>query len=153
MRTEKPCVASENLRRSWMNLNKSIKEKRRRGGVEEGNSKMEEALDRASGSRIFFELLNVALLDLLHEGFALEEIIMEVGGELARHGEELIVNDFREGDRAARGDQVRAPLEHEAVVPEDEESQGDASGSEGGSARAERLRGAVQENREAKNEE
>ena len=135
-----------------MNLNKSIKEKRRRGGIEEGNSKWKSA-DRASGSRIFFELLNVALLDLLHEGFALEEIFMEVGGELARHDDELIVNDFREGDRAARGDQMRAPLEHEAVVPEDEESQGDAGGSEGGSARAERLRGAVQENREAKNEE
>jgi len=52
---------------------------------------------------MFFELLDVALLDLAHQFFAAEKIIAEVAGELARDGDELIVSDFSEGNGASRG--------------------------------------------------
>jgi hypothetical protein len=40
-------------------------------------------------------LLDVALLDLLHEALALEDITTKIGGKLPRHYENLIVRDFR----------------------------------------------------------
>ncbi len=74
-----------------------------------------------SGRRgILFELLDVVLFNLLHEGFAFEEVTVEFGGELTGDNEKLIVKDFGKRDRAARGNQVCAPLEHQAGVPEDE---------------------------------
>jgi hypothetical protein len=45
-----------------------------------------------------FELLEVAVFDLLHEGLALQEVALEVGGELAGNDEELV------------GDSCSAPL-------------------------------------------
>ena len=48
----------------------------------------------------------VAFLDLLHEGLALEEIALEVGGELAGHNEKLVVPNFRERDGAAGVDEM-----------------------------------------------
>lgn len=77
-------------------------------------------------------MLEVAVFDLLHEGFALEKIRAEIGGELAGDDEELIVDHFRERDGAARGDEMRTPLEHKADVPEDEECQECGSGGESG---------------------
>jgi hypothetical protein len=62
--------------------------------------------------RVCFELLEVALLDLLHEGFAFEKVVLNIGRNIARNDEELIVNHFREGDGAARGDQMGAPLKN-----------------------------------------
>ena len=50
--------------------------------------------------RIVFELLEIAVFDLLHEGFALEEVALEVGGELAGDNEELVVGNFGERDGA-----------------------------------------------------
>ena len=44
------------------------------------------------GRIIFALLLEVAFFDLLHEGFAPEEVALEIGGELAGHDEELIVD-------------------------------------------------------------
>ena len=66
-------------------------------GWHEGcGSNRREAFERQrenSGLRgILFKLLNVALFDLLHEGFALEEVALEIGGELAGHDEKLIVD-------------------------------------------------------------
>ena len=40
------------------------------------------------------ELAEIAVFDLLHEGFALEEIGVEIGGELAGDDEKLIVDHF-----------------------------------------------------------
>src|SRR5713226_5792735 len=61
--------------------------------------------------RIFFALLlDVAVFDLLHEGFALEEVGLETRRELAGHDEELIVDHFRKKDGSAGGNQVCAPL-------------------------------------------
>jgi hypothetical protein len=37
-----------------------------------------------------FEPLEAAVFDLLHEGFALEVVALEVGGELAGNDEELV---------------------------------------------------------------
>src|SRR5215472_246407 len=51
--------------------------------------------------RILFELLHVALLDLLHERFALEKVAVEIIGKLAGNGGELVARDFRERNRAA----------------------------------------------------
>ena len=98
-------------------------------------------------------MLEVAVFDLLHEGFALEKIGAEIGGELAGDDEKLIVDHLRERDGAARGDEMRTPLEHEADVPEDGECQERGSGGESGARRTEKLRGAVEENSEAEDEE
>src|SRR5690242_14382501 len=71
--------------------------------------------------RSVFELLDIALLDLLHESLAVNKIAFQVDGQLAGNDENLIVGDLREGDRAAWGNQVRAPLEHESRVPQHKE--------------------------------
>ena len=63
-------------------------------------------------------MLEVAVFDLLHKSFALEEVTLEVGGELAGDEEELVVDDIGKRDWAARGDEMGAPLEDEAGVPE-----------------------------------
>jgi len=97
-------------------------------------------------------LLEVAVFDLLHEGAALEEVALEVGGELAGHDEKLVVGDFGKGDGAARGNEMRAPLEHEASVPESSDGEKGDCGSESGALGAEESRGAVEKNGEAENE-
>ena len=65
----------------------------------------------------------VAVFDLLHQGFALEKVALQIGGNLARHDEKLIVNDLGERDGAARGNEMRAPLEHEAGIPENKKGE------------------------------
>jgi len=40
---------------------------------------LENQADASWRGRIVFELLEIAVFDLLHEGFALEEIALEVG--------------------------------------------------------------------------
>ncbi len=98
-------------------------------------------------------LLDVAVFDLLHEGFALEEVGLEARRELAGDDEELIVDHLGDGDGAAGGNQVCAPLEHEAGVPKDEEGQDGGYRGESRSAGVEDSSEALQENAEAKNEE
>ena len=98
------------------------------------------------------ELAEIAVFDLLHEGFALEDIGVEIGGERARDDEELIAQHFRERDGAARGNEMRTPLEHEADVPEDEESEDCGGSGESGARGAEELGGAAEENGEAQDE-
>ncbi len=78
---------------------------------------LENQADASWRGRIFFELLDVAVLDLLHEGFALEKIALEIGGELAGHDEELVVEHFGKRNGAAHGNEMGAPLEDEARVP------------------------------------
>lgn len=73
--------------------------------------------------RILFELLDVALFDLVHEVRTLEEVTTKIGGELPRHYENLIVCDFRKRNRTAWGNQVGAPLEHQSDVPQNKEKQ------------------------------
>src|ERR1700722_4542120 len=59
---------------------------------------------RQSGGRgIFFHLLEVPLLDLLHHGFTAKQIFFELRGDLAWHNEELVSDHFRKGNWAARG--------------------------------------------------
>jgi hypothetical protein len=106
---------------------------------------------RSGGRGIFFELPEVAVFDLLHEGFALEDVAVEVGGELAGHDEKLIVRDFGERDGAARGNKMRAPLKYQAGVPESEDGEENASGGEGGPGGAKTFCGAVEENGKAEN--
>ena len=53
---------------------------------------------------IFFTLLlDVAVFDLLHEGFALEEVALKIGSELAGDDEKLVVDHLGDGDGAAGG--------------------------------------------------
>ena len=89
--------------------------------------------------RIVFELLEIAVFDLLHEGFALEEIALEVGGELARHDEELVVGHFGKRDWAAGWNEMRTPLEDEAPVPESEDGEQGNHSDKGGALGAEPL--------------
>ena len=100
----------------------------------------------------FFELLNVALFDLLHKGFAFEEVSAQVGGELLRDDKELVVGDLREGDGAARRNQMRSPLENEAGVPEDEKDDDGSGRGEHEAGGMEQACNALEEQRQAKNE-
>jgi len=102
--------------------------------------------------RIVFELLEIAVFDLLHEGFALEEVALKIGEELAGDNEELVVGNFGERDGAAGGNEMGTPLENEAGVPESEDGDDDARGRESGAAGAEELSGAIVENGETENE-
>src|SRR5438128_8912673 len=77
---------------------------------------------------LLVKLLDVTLLDLAHEILAAEKIIAKLAGELARHDEELIVGDFVPCNGTARGNQVRAPLKHEAEIPKNKESEDEGSG-------------------------
>jgi len=43
---------------------------------------------------MLLELAAIAVFDLLHEGLALEEIGVGIGGELAGNDEKLIVDHF-----------------------------------------------------------
>ena len=114
---------------------------------------MNPSLRGASGRRrIFFELLEVAVFELLHESFALEEVALEVSGKLAGDDEKLVVDDFGERDGAARGDEVGAPLEHEAGVPEGGDDEKGDGGGESGALGAEELGSAFEENGEAEDE-
>jgi len=98
-------------------------------------------------------LLDVAVLDLLHEGFAAEKIGVEIGGELARNDEKLVVDDFGKRNGAACGNEMGAPLENEAGVPEGEDGENEKRGGKSGAAGMEELSGAIEENSEAENEE
>ena len=71
--------------------------------------------------RIVFELLDVAVFDLLHEGFALEEVVLKIGSELAGDDEELVVGHFGKRNGAARGNEMGTPLENKAGVPSNQE--------------------------------
>lgn len=133
-----------NLRKSRMDLNKSTKAK-----FEKGNSKSEFA-QRKLGIRIFFELLDVALLDLLHEGFALEEIIMEVGGELAGNDEELIVKHLGEGNRSTGRDEMRTPLKNKSEVPEHKKKDWESRSNKRASRRANRSVRALKQKSQTK---
>ena len=71
------------------------------GGVANGERNWK-GVQTKSGDGMLFELLDVALLDLVHKFFAAEEIIVEEAGELARDDDELVVSSFAEdtGPRA-----------------------------------------------------
>ena len=97
-------------------------------------------------------MLDVALFDLLHETFAVREVTEEIRGELPRDDEDLIVGDFGKRYGTTRGNQVCAPLEHEAGVPESADGDDHAGGCESGVAGAEVLSGAIEENSETENE-
>src|SRR2546426_10195798 len=77
---------------------------------------------------------------------------MEIGGELTGHDEKLVVDDFGKRNGAAGGNEMRAPLEDEADVPESADGEKSDRGGEGGAAGAEELSGAGEENGEAENE-
>ena len=87
---------------------------KRKGGASQGTKE-------SGRGRILFELLDVALLDFVHESVALKEIATQIGGELSRDDKKLIVCDFRERNRATCGNQVRAPLEDQPHVPQNKE--------------------------------
>src|SRR6266436_4449200 len=91
------------------------------GGLEGGGS---------GGWRVLLKLLEVALLDLLHHGFTAKQILSELRGDMAWHNDELISDHFRKRNRAARGNEVRAPLEHQAGVPENKASEKNGRGGE-----------------------
>src|SRR6266550_8999157 len=106
----------------------------------------------AGRRRSVFELLEIAVFDLLHEGFALEEVALEVGGELAGDDEKLVVGHFGNREGAARWNEMGTPLEHEAGIPKSGDGKQGDRGGESGAAGAEELSGAIEENGEAENE-
>ena len=98
-------------------------------------------------------MLDVALLDLAHEFFAAEKIIVEVADELARDDDELIVSDFGEGHGAARGNKMSAPLKHETEIPGNETDEKRGGGERGGTEGGKFLGEALEKNGEADDEE
>src|SRR5258708_36412507 len=98
---------------------------------------------------IFLKLLNIALFDLLHERLAAEEVGAQAAGEFARRDEKLIVDDFRKGNGTARGNQMRAPLEHKAAGPECEDGDDNTRGGQSGGAGTEEVGGAGEKKRGA----
>jgi len=89
-------------------------------------------------------LLKIAVFNLLHQGPTLEEVALEIGGELARDNEKLVVGHFGKRDGAARGDQMRAPMEDQASIPEYGDSEQHDRGGESGALGAETLSSAVE---------
>src|SRR5467141_543096 len=102
--------------------------------------------------RVVFELLEIAVFDLLHEGFALEKVALKVGGELAGDDEKLVVCHFGKRDGAARGNEMGTPLEHEAGVPKSGDGKQGDRGGESGAARGEELSGFIKETAATENE-
>lgn len=76
---------------------------------------------------LLVKLLDVALLDAAHEVLAAEKVIVKLAGELARYDENLIPGDFVPCNGTPRGNQVRAPLKHEAEIPKNKEGEDEGS--------------------------
>ena len=100
-----------------------------------------------------FELLGVALFDLLHEGLALEKIRAELRRELAGNREKLIVEYLRKRDRSTCRNQMGTPLEHKPDIPKNEKSERYTREGQSGFARAKKLCETIEKNGEPKNEE
>lgn len=74
-----------------------------------------------------FELLEVAVFNLFHESFSAEEVGVEIRGELPGNHEDLVVDHLGKCNGAAYRDEMHAPLEHEAYVPQDKNCEGRGS--------------------------
>src|SRR6266849_3589056 len=106
-----------------------------------------------SRSSLFLHLLDVALLNLAHQVVPMKQVILQMGRELPRHDEELVVDHLTPGNRPARGNQVRAPLKHKRRIPEHEAGQHRRSGRERRALRAEERGSASEQNTEPKNKQ
>jgi len=60
----------------------------------EENDRIRVAKGRIREGRVLFELLDVALFDLLNERLTLRKVVVSVGGEFPRDDKKLIVRDF-----------------------------------------------------------
>ena len=109
-------------------------------------------LEISGRRRIFFKLLEVAVFDLLHERFAAEKIGLEILEKPAGHDEKLVVDNFGKGNGTARRNEMRAPLENQAGIPQSGEGKNGNGSGECGAAGAKELRGAIEKDRKAKNE-
>ena len=98
------------------------------------------------------QLLDVAIFDLLHEGFALEKIAAQISSELAGHDEKLIVENLGKRDGAAGENEMRTPLEHEAGVPEGGDAEKNNCGGQSGALGPEEVREAIEKYGQAENE-
>src|SRR5579883_3101032 len=132
---------------------KSFCVRRRDSGGELMGSVEEATNQRLVRGRRRVELVDIALLDLAHEIGAAEEIGSQLGSDLARNGGDLIARDLAEGNRAASGNQVRAPLVNEAGVPEDKGGDERGSGREEPAGRTEAKVHALEEDGQAENED
>ena len=98
---------------------------------------------------LLLHLLNVSLFNLLHQFAAAKEVNFQLARDFPGYYEKLVVNHGGERDRSARGDEVRAPLKHQASVPKRENSQDDAGDEDCGAAIGEALEDNVQKKRQA----
>src|SRR5215472_14249620 len=133
------------LPKEWKSPQIRVTEKRK-GGASQGTKE-------SARGRILFELLDVALLDLLHEALTFEDVTTKIGGKLPRHYENLIVCDFRKRNRTACGNQVRAPLEDQPRVPQNKEKHERSGCNKCPAHRAEESSDPLKEERKAENED
>src|SRR5260370_11591347 len=101
-----------------------------------------------SRSSLFLHLLDVALLNLAHQGVPMKQVILQMGRKWPRHDEELVVDHMTPGNRPARGNQVRAPLKHKRRIPKHEAGQHPRSGRERRALRAQKRGNAFDQNTE-----
>src|SRR6266851_1706434 len=92
------------------------------------------------------DAIDLALLNLAHQVVPMKQVILQMGRELPRHDEELVVDHLAPGNRPARGNQVPAPLKHERRVPENEAGEHRRSGRERHALRAEERGSAFEQN-------
>src|SRR5262249_35074170 len=107
----------------------------------------------SSGLPLLAKLLDVALLDAAHHLLATEKIVMKLAGQLARNHEKLVVRHCPPRNGASRGNQMRAPLNHQAKIPENKASKDDGSCRNGRFTRTKLVGAILQQNREPHDEE
>ena len=78
-----------------------------------------------------FNVLDVALFNVTHQLASVGNVTLHSSGDLDRHHRYLIVRCLAPGNRAASGNQVRAPLEDEAKIPENQQDCGSLGGQPG----------------------
>src|SRR5437879_3011357 len=102
---------------------------------------------------ILFELLDVAILDLLHESFASEKVGPKFSRDLAGNDDELVAGNFRKRNRASRWNHMRAPLENETGIPHDQEKTERRGNSESAARGMKQYAESLEQHCKAKNED
>src|SRR6202007_1212024 len=101
--------------------------------------------------RLRFNVLDIALFNVTHQLASVGNVTLKSPGDLDRHHRYLIVRCLAPGNRAASGDEVRAPLEDESKIPENQQDCGGLGGKPN-AALTPGAREVVHEACEAKNE-
>ncbi len=73
-----------------------------------------------------FQMSDVLLLDPPHQAFSLRHVAIDGHRSLLGHNGYLIISCLTPGNRAARGNQMNAPLENQPHIPQGQQRDGAA---------------------------